>query len=197
MYQSFDRKRNKPLVNILPGEYTASGEDVIIQTILGSCVAVVLFDRTTGIGGMNHFMLAEPLRKDTTAVEALTQTESGKYGVNAMELLVNAMLKSGAQRRQLRAKLFGGGSVFASEHGITARIPASNIQLAKTFLKNESITIDSEDTGGNRGRKVLFMVKTTEVLVKLVGREPVEQREQDYLERIKRRTARRDITLFD
>ncbi|MGV8776346.1 chemoreceptor glutamine deamidase CheD, partial [Pseudomonas aeruginosa] len=92
-------------VKLLPGEYFASGEDLVIVTVLGSCVSVCLRDPLNGIAGMNHFMLPE------RGLGGDPASPSARYGSHAMELLINRMLALGASRERLQAKVFGGGSV--------------------------------------------------------------------------------------
>ena len=90
-------------VKVLPGEYFVSDEDMLIVTTLGSCIAACLWDRERRIGGMNHFMLPERQRR-----------HRGRYGSYAMELLINELIKRGASRATLEAKVFGGGAVIAA-----------------------------------------------------------------------------------
>ena len=89
---------------VLPGEYFVSGQEMAIVTVLGSCIAACLWDRFMRVGGMNHFMLPEGDSNDV----------SGRYGSYAMELLINEMLKLGARRESMQAKIFGGGQVMAN-----------------------------------------------------------------------------------
>ena len=89
---------------MLPGEYFVSSEDMVIMTVLGSCIAACIWDPHLNIGGMNHFMLPDSDGIDT----------SGRYGSYAMELLINEMVKAGSRREAMQAKVFGGGQVMAS-----------------------------------------------------------------------------------
>ena len=93
-------------VKILPGEYFATDGDMALVTVLGSCVAACLRDPVAGVGGMNHFMLP---RDDTSG--ALSR--SARYGAYAMEVLINQLMRMGARRERLEAKVFGGGNVLA------------------------------------------------------------------------------------
>ena len=90
-------------VKVLPGEYFVSGDELVIMTVLGSCIAACIWDGKARIGGMNHFMLPDGDGADG----------SGRYGSYAMELLINEMLKLGARRETMQAKVFGGGQVMA------------------------------------------------------------------------------------
>src|SRR5688572_27285611 len=99
----YDRHFERQAVKILPGEYFVTNGDKMIVTVLGSCVAVCLRDKVIGIGGMNHFLLPS----DGADGPGLL-TESARYGVYAMELLINHLLKMGASRARMEAKVFGG-----------------------------------------------------------------------------------------
>lgn len=127
--------------------YVAGGRDTIIHAVLGSCIAACLWDAEKGIGGMNHFLLPAAQRPDLT---------SARFGVHAMELLVNRLLAEGADKSRLQAKLFGGA------HVIETRISVgdANAALARSFLDRESIPCVACSIGGNRGRKVRFWPAT-------------------------------------
>src|SRR5487761_1990229 len=109
----FDRNFNVEAVKILPGEYFVTGRDMVLVTVLGSCVSACIRDKITGIGGMNHFML--PDNNDSGDPVGV----AGRYGTYAMELMINQLLKNGARRANLEAEVFGGGTVlrgFAVTH---------------------------------------------------------------------------------
>ena len=97
----YDAHFKNAAVKILPGEYFVDSEDLLVMTTLGSCIAACLWDRHAQIGGMNHFMLPEGAG------------DSGRYGSFAMELLINEMMKRGAAKSRMEAKIFGGGAVIA------------------------------------------------------------------------------------
>ena len=140
MYWFFDGKLDKNIINLAPGEFYATGEDVIINTVLGSCVAVVLFDPQRRVGGLNHFMLAEAAANKK--VDEYLKVE--RYGLYAMEALINEFLKLGSTRRNLKAKIFGGGKVLASQ--MRMNIGEDNIKFAEEYLAAEKIPIVSRDT---------------------------------------------------
>ena len=136
-------------IPIIQGEHKVIAEpDVVITTILGSCIAVCLQDPAARVGGMNHFLLAEP-RPDLV----ITQSEMQRYGIHAMELLINEMMKLGAIRSRLRAQVYGGANVMA---GLGA-IGSSNATFAREFLRTEGIVIGHSSVGGKCARKVEFM----------------------------------------
>src|SRR3989338_11179058 len=102
----FDRQHNSDAAKILPGEYYVTSRDMLLVTVLGSCVSACIRDRTTGIGGMNHFMLPHGGQDENSPLST-----SARYGSYAMEVLINQLLKLGAKRNNLEAKVFGGGNV--------------------------------------------------------------------------------------
>lgn len=135
-------------VTIVQGDYrveTAPG--VTITTLLGSCVAVCLHDAVARVGGMNHFLLGAP------GEDALvSRADRTRYGVHAMELLINEMMKQGAARSRLRAHLYGGATITA---GLGA-IGQNNARFARDFAAAEGIAIAHCDLGGERARRVEF-----------------------------------------
>lgn len=132
-------------VHIIQGEYKViSDPDVVLSTILGSCVAACLRDPVAGLGGMNHFLL--PGTGGTGGGDAT------RYGVHLMELLINGLLKQGARRDRIEAKVFGGAKTIAS----FSNVGEQNAAFAMEFLKDEGIPVISSSTGGEHGRKVEF-----------------------------------------
>jgi chemotaxis protein CheD len=137
---------------ILPGEYFVYNEDLLITTTLGSCIAACIWDREARIGGMNHFMLPEG------------EAESGRYGSYAMELLINEMMKQGASRTRMEAKVFGGGAVI---DGMTSmNIGERNTSFVVDYLKTERIPITAKDVMGPYPRKVCFLPASGKAMVK-------------------------------
>ncbi|MGK2898534.1 MAG: chemoreceptor glutamine deamidase CheD [Burkholderiaceae bacterium] len=139
-------------VKILPGEYFVHQEDLLIMTTLGSCIAACLWDREAKIGGMNHFMLPEG------------DAGSGRYGSYAMELLINEMMKHGATRSTMEAKVFGGGQVIDGMH--TMNIGERNTGFVMEYLKTERIPVVSKDVLGPYPRKVCFLPASGKAMVK-------------------------------
>jgi chemotaxis protein CheD len=165
MYTLFNQKHGKEMITVLPGERLASENDIIIATVLGSCVSIVLIDSSLGIGGLNHFMLPGD-RDDFHSLGT-----SGKYGVHALPLLIEDMESLGARRNHLRAKIFGGGKVLQNIPGNRAWTPDDNIAFAEAALAGHDIPIAAYDVGGDYGRKILFFVKEGKVMVKKLARE--------------------------
>lgn len=134
---------NATSVTILQGEYRVSTDpSVMFSTVLGSCIAACVYDAENRVGGMNHFLLAN----------ANGNGVSARYGIHAMELLINGIMKKGAQRANLKAKVFGGAKMSAN----LSDIGASNAQFVQQFLRDEGIACVSSSVGGNSARRVRF-----------------------------------------
>jgi chemotaxis protein CheD len=132
------------LVHVVQGDYAVAGsDDIVLTAILGSCVATCLHDRFAGVGGMNHFLLPETGRNASASV---------LYGAQAMELLINGLLKRGARKERLEAKLFGGGRMIAA----FGNIGEGNAAFARRFLRDEGIPCVAESLGGTRARRIRF-----------------------------------------
>jgi chemotaxis protein CheD len=141
-------------VKVLPGEYFVSSDDILMMTVLGSCIAACLWDSQARLGGMNHFMLP-----DGDGMEG-----PGRYGSYAMELLINEMLKRGARRESLQAKVFGGAQVVAGF--TTMNVGERNTRFVVDYLRTERIPILSQDVLDIHPRKVCFFPTTGRALVK-------------------------------
>jgi len=150
----FDHHFQFNAVKVLPGEYFVSGDNIVIMTVLGSCIAACLWDSRARVGGMNHFMLPESDSSDV----------SGRYGSYAMELLINEMLKLGARRETMQAKIFGGGQVMANF--TTMNVGERNTSFVVNYLQTERIPIVSEDVLDIYPRKVVFFPATGKAMVK-------------------------------
>jgi chemotaxis protein CheD len=146
-------------ITVLQGQVRVSGEtDVELGTVLGSCVAACLFDPDAAIGGMNHFLLAEPpASHDRSAVDV-------HYGTYLMELLINEMLSQGAIKQRIRAHLYGGANL---REGM-APIGTANAAFARKFLDQERIPLMRSDLGGNCARRVDFRPATGQVRCRTV-----------------------------
>lgn len=152
MYKHFNNKINAHTITILPGEFYSSSKNEIIYTVLGSCISVTLYDPVLKAGGMNHFMLPQEFKNNTDYFK----TQSGRYGINAMELLINSLLKIGAVRSRLNAKIFGGSNVLNVLNKNKTSVAEQNIEFAYNFLRTEKIPIISSDIGGKNTRKIFF-----------------------------------------
>jgi chemotaxis protein CheD len=148
----YDAHFRNDAVKILPGEYFVYNEDILIMTTLGSCIAACLWDRTARVGGMNHFMLPDGAG------------DSGRYGSYAMELLINEMMKRGASRMNMEAKVFGGGQVVAGMNSLN--VGERNTSFVIDYLKMERIPIMSKDVLDIYPRKVCFLPASGKAMVK-------------------------------
>ncbi len=189
----FDRTFDRDAAKISPGEYYYTDKDMVIVTVLGSCVSACIRDNVSGVGGMNHFMLPY----SGTATKDSPVSESMRYGTYAMEVLINQLLRSGARRENLEAKIFGGGNVLKSF--TTMNVGDRNAEFAKKFLKDERIRITGEDLLDIYPRKVYYFPKTGKVLVKKLinmHNDTLVKREEAYATRLKTSDVGGDIDLF-
>lgn len=138
---------------IVIGEVLASREPLLLQTLLGSCVAVCLRDPVTEVGGMNHIFLPGDGNRD----------RSSRYGVQAMELLINGIMREGGDRRRLVAKAFGAGNVIAGLPSPT--IGDQNAAFIRSFLETEKIPLLAERLGGTHAVQVYFRTDTGKAMV--------------------------------
>lgn len=159
----FDAHFGRDAVKLLPGEYFAHDNDVLLMTTLGSCIAACLWDRQAQVGGMNHFMLPES--GGAAALEA-----SGRYGSYAMELLINELMKRGATRATLEAKVFGGAQVISGMSSLN--IGEANTGFVLDYLKTERIPIVARDVLSNVARKVCFLPASGKAMVKRLACAP-------------------------
>jgi chemotaxis protein CheD len=136
-------------IHVIQGEHHVSGDpDVVLTTILGSCIAVCMRDTRTGFGGMNHFLLPDG--------KADPNGEGRRYGAYAMELLINEILRSGGRRDRMEAKLFGGARML----GGLSDIGAANAAFAEKFLRDEGIPIVGGSLGGLEARRIQYWPST-------------------------------------
>ena len=188
----YDRTFDRDAAKILPGEYYFTGKDMLIVTVLGSCVAACIRDRVSGVGGMNHFMLPDGGNDSDNPVSA-----SMRYGTYAMEILINDLLKAGAKRENLEAKVFGGGAVLRGF--IAINVGERNAHFVRAYLRAENIRIVAEDLNDVHPRKVYFFPRTGKVLVKKLmqmNNNTLVNREQDYASRLQTSSVAGDVELF-
>ncbi|MFY9509353.1 MAG: chemoreceptor glutamine deamidase CheD [Rubrivivax sp.] len=150
----YDAHFKNEAVKVLPGEFFVHDEDILIMTTLGSCIAACLWDREKKLGGMNHFMLPD----------GGGAAESGRYGSFAMELLINEMIKRGATRSTMEAKVFGGGAVISGMNSIN--VGERNTSFVMDYLRTERITVVSKDVLDIYPRKVCFLPHSGKAMVK-------------------------------
>jgi chemotaxis protein CheD len=188
----YDQVNEKTIVKIYSGGCYASGAPgEVLVTILGSCVACCLYDPLSKLGGMNHFLV--PGSNDNNM-------DSARFGVHDMELLINSLIKLGASKSRLQAKVFGGASLLNN----SARIGAKNIEFIRSFLTREEIEIVSEDLGGNYPRRLHFHPDTGKAMLRKLKRAndlQIIEKEQSYIKNIanqdnKEKDKNDDVTLF-
>ena len=151
----YDAHFKNEAVKILPGEYFVHDEDILIMTTLGSCIAACIWDRQLRIGGMNHFMLPDG---------SGTGADAGRYGSFAMELLINELVKRGATRSTMEAKVFGGGAVISGMNSIN--VGERNTKFVLDYLATERISVVSKDVMDVYPRKVCFLPHSGKAMVK-------------------------------
>lgn len=184
-----DASTGMDIVKIFSGDwYVTDKANEMVATILGSCVSACIRDPVLGIGGMNHFLLPG----DTTNVP---ENEAARYGVFAMESLINGILKMGGQKSRLEVKVFGGGNVIKN----SAAIGSKNAAFVRSFLKDEGLRILSEDLEGDYPRRVHYYPVTGKVMMRKLQRKDdmrIIEQEKAYQQKIAAKPVEGDIDLF-
>ena len=166
--------------HITQGEFaTATEEDAMITTILGSCVSACLWDPIAGVGGMNHILLPHNVNGNSDTIG---------YRVNAMELLINSIIKKGGLKHQLKAKVFGGGKMISRFSDVGLR----NGEFAISYLQAEGIFCESQSLGGVQARRIQFWPYSGRARQKLLGRMDISEENAS----IPTETIDTDIELF-
>ncbi len=171
----FDQRLNVEAVKLLPGEYFVTNRDMVLSTVLGSCVSACIYDGQSGVGGMNHFML--PKGEDDQGL----QVECARFGGYAMDILIRELLGNGARKENLVAKVFGGGNVQRAM--VSSMIGSQNTRFVKKYLAERGIPILAADLEGSHPRKIHFFPRNGRVLQKklYVSRnDTIVEREQNY-----------------
>ncbi len=153
----YDAHFRNDAVKVLPGEFFVADEDLLVLTTLGSCIAACLWDREKRVGGMNHFLLPDMGSGGGGA-------DSGRYGSYAMDLLIGEMVKRGATRSTMEAKVFGGGAVISGMN--TINVGERNTAFVLDYLRAERITVVSKDVMDIYPRKVCFLPASGKAMVK-------------------------------
>lgn len=189
----YDRTFECDAAKILPGEFYCTDKDMLIVTVLGSCVSACIRDTISKLGGMNHFMLPEGGSSDGDS----PVSESMRYGTYAMEILINQLLKMGARRENLEAKIFGGGNVLKAFTALN--VGERNAQFVREYLRAEGIKVTGEDLNDIYPRKVYFFPRTGRVLVKKLkqlNNYTIVKREQTYASNLQSNAVSGDVELF-
>jgi chemotaxis protein CheD len=154
----FDAHFRNEAVKVLPGEFFVADEDILVMTTLGSCIAACLWDRERRVGGMNHFLLPDGQGG------ADSGRDTGRYGSYAMDLLIGELVKRGATRGNMEAKVFGGGAVISGMNSIN--VGQQNTDFVLNYLRTERITVVSKDVLDIYPRKVCFLPASGKAMVK-------------------------------
>ena len=187
----FDPRFDATIITVAPGEHEiTSAKDEIVATVLGSCISVCMRDPQAGVGGLNHFLLPKNNGgSDTHAGE--------RYGDTAMEVLINGLMKRGARRNQLEAKVFGGARVLSGATMLA--IGEGNITFVNEFLAREGIPVVSKDVGGTRSRRIHYQPSTGRAWVQHVqqaARDPEREQELAYLNRLKTQPVAGEVEIW-
>jgi chemotaxis protein CheD len=187
-----DNRFPHEIASILPGEFFVSRDPMVVYTVLGSCISACIRDPIVGVGGMNHFMLPEPME---TAHDSWG--ESTRYGSYAMESLINEILKLGGLKSRLEIKLFGAGKIYEGN----IDVGANNAKWVIAYLKSEGLATVKSDLGDVFPRKVYYFTDSGRVLVKRIERvknQTIFERENEYATQIKQREKQpvENVTLF-
>jgi len=156
----YDSAFSTSAVKLLPNEFYVTDDDLMLTTLLGSCVSACLCDPIARIGGMNHFMLPESGDAFSPA------SASMRYGAYAMEILINELLKAGAARHRLEAKVFGGGAVLSAMR--KTHIGKRNADFVLQYLDLEDIPVQAQDLNGAHARRINYFPRTGRVMVRKV-----------------------------
>lgn len=190
--RQFDAREGLYAIKIFSGDcYVTPAHDEMLVTILGSCVTACVRDPLAGVGGMNHFLLPG----DEGGSVRLADGDAARYGVHAMERLINGILTHGGRRERLEVKLFGGGNVIES----SAMIGSRNAEFARGFLRNEGLTIAAEHLGGELPRRIHYYPGTGRVRMRLLRRKEdlrVVTEERRYRESLRAAPVEGAIELF-
>jgi len=185
-----DRAHDVDIIKIFSGDwYVSTKKGEMLATILGSCVAACIRDPKTGIGGMNHFLLPGDDSLDPA------HSDAARYGMFAMESLINGILKAGGMKDRLEVKVFGGGNVINN----SARIGSKNAAFIRDYLRREGYKITSEDMEGDHPRRVHYFPDTGKVMMRLLRRKEdmmVLEEEDRYTRKISKKPLEGDIELF-
>ncbi|MEL7276659.1 MAG: hypothetical protein AAGJ92_02825 [Pseudomonadota bacterium] len=155
----FEARLDVHVIPVLPGYHEVTDDpDLALMTLLGSCVAACIRDRRSGLGGLNHFLLPSGGGE--------RETLSSRYGVHAMEVLINDILRTGARKSDLEAKLFGGAEIIGTRASET--VGMRNAEFARAYLLQEGIHLVAEDLGGDRARRIFFIPTTGKVHVQRI-----------------------------
>ncbi|WP_372834813.1 chemoreceptor glutamine deamidase CheD [Pontibacterium sp.] len=180
----WDAPRERFVAKILPGQYYVTNNSEAISTILGSCISVCIRDSSIGIGGMNHFLLPGG-NAASVHDEIIKQKPCARYGIHAMDMLIQDLIYHGADRRNLEVKVTGGGKLMSA----SSDIGDHNIAFVREYLAINKLSIHAEDVGDSFPRKVLYFPDTGRLLIKKlrdISLDHICRREDKFLHKIER-----------
>ncbi|MDQ6968112.1 MAG: chemoreceptor glutamine deamidase CheD [Mariprofundaceae bacterium] len=190
----FDSQHNIETAKLLPGDYYVTSSTEAVVTVLGSCVSACVRDRVFGIGGMNHFML--PIHEgDRNNWRGGVVDNITRFGNYAMEHLINDILSNGGMRKNLEVKVFGGGRIIKG----MSDIGACNARFVLDYLKEEGLSVVSQDLNGDQPRKIYYFPKTGRVLMKKLAslhNDTLVKREEKYFNHIENAPVGGEVDLF-
>lgn len=187
----FDAKKKLNVIKIMPGEYYVSDKEEIITTVLGSCISACIRDPIAGVGGMNHFMIPSHGRELSATDKQLVT----RYGLYAMEHLINDIFKFGGRRKNIEIKLFGGGNIMTSG----GNIGDQNIKFIMEFVQTEEYVVKSQDLGDIYPRKVNYCPLSGKVMMKKltqVNNDEIKMQELKLQKQLNTEKQIGDIDLF-
>lgn len=190
----YDQNLELTVVKLMTGDcYVTNEPHEMLVTILGSCVSACIRDPVAGVGGMNHILL--PGSGDVDKAVRGDPGYSTRFGVYAMEELINGILKLGGRKERLETKIFGGGNVIKN----SALIGTKNIKFVKEFLKNERISIHAEDVGGSHPRRIHYFPDSGKVRMRALLRKDdlrIVEEEKTYQREVVKHKDEQDVELF-
>lgn len=187
----FDPKKKINVIKIMPGEYYVTNQDEVVTTVLGSCISACIRDPIAGVGGMNHFMIPSHGRELSAKDKQLVT----RYGLYAMEHLINDIFKHGGRRQNIEIKLFGGGNIMSTG----GNIGGQNIKFVQEFVQTEGYMVTSKDLGDVYPRKVKYCPLSGKVMMKKltqVNKAEIESQELKLQEKLDTEKDGGDIDLF-
>ncbi len=187
----YDSRIVRAVAKILPGEFYVSDGDDVITTVLGSCVAACIRDRENGVGGMNHFMLPAPAHGNADSWRAEVG-RAARYGTDAMEHLVNAILKAGGRRERLEVKIFGGARGMSD-------VGRRNVEFVRHYLHTEGLMLVAEHVGDVFPRQVQYFPDTGRARMRrlrAIDGSDVTARESAYLKELANHPIKGAVELF-
>jgi chemotaxis protein CheD len=191
---AWDGSLEKWTASIVPGEFYIASSDEAITTVLGSCVAVCIRDKSLQLGGMNNFMLPDDTKESSAWMHGIAGLAM-RHGAFAIETLINGLMKMGARRERLEVKLFGGGQVLKAAIDAGER----NTSCAKRWLKTEGFILAAEDIGARVSRRIVYLPETGKVRIRHLGHVEslqIATHEQQHLEAVTRKPVDSDTELF-